>query len=104
MKYLVIVFLLVASVAWATIYTDVCTMPGDMKIGPYGLCEIELDDTGPYQCHICGEWFGNRNFTTSCLVHHPPGDCCHFEEERIENPFKPKEKDQRAIKMKEGKE
>jgi len=40
----------------------------------------------PYWCRNCGAWFRIRRGmeNVSCCVAHGEGDCCHFNEEKVE--------------------
>ena len=38
-----------------------------------------------YRCPICGRHYLGQtgNVGVSCLVNHPPGDCCHYGEQMV---------------------
>jgi hypothetical protein len=40
-----------------------------------------------YYCPNCKVWYTRARM--SCLVNHPPGDCCHEYERRVDQPTPP---------------
>lgn len=47
-------------------------------------------NTGAYYCPNCKQWYApdNTNYSMSCCLLHPPGDCCHMGEHVVEAPTK----------------
>jgi hypothetical protein len=42
----------------------------------------------PRQCPHCGEWFRPKPGPPQrCLVMHPPGTCCHYNEIEVDAPI-----------------